>query len=274
MSFLCQVKTLAAAAVLIAVGSIQPVVAQEREKLWEDVQSRGTLRVGVAEAPPLLVRDPKTGIWSGYFLDVMNGFAKSIDVKVEVVETTWGNMVAGLQAGKWDISSALNRKPQRALAVNYTIPIWSYEIGLLYDKRNPKITADMTSLEDFDKNGLTVAVMQGAAGDLSISPKLNNAKIIRLDGANEGRLAIISKRADVFATDSDIHRITILQNPDWAAQILPSPAIAKQGIAFGLRKSVPLEDVQVLDIYLEEQVAIGAVQRLYEAAVKNMTAGQ
>jgi polar amino acid transport system substrate-binding protein len=213
-----------------------------------------------------MVRDPASGEWSGYFLDVMNGFAASIDVEVEVVETTWGNMVAGVQAGRWDISSGLNRNPQRALALNYSIPIWSYEIGLLYDTRNPKITPEMTSLADFDVEGMTIAVMQGAAGDLSISPQIKNAKILRLDGANEGRLAIIAKRADVFATDSDIHRITIAQNPDWAAQVLPDPAIAKQGIAYGLRNSVPLEDIQVLDIYLEEQIATGAVQRLYEAA--------
>jgi polar amino acid transport system substrate-binding protein len=270
MSFMTNVKTFAAAAALAVAGLAQPAAAQEN--LWSDAQSRGTLRVGVAEAPPLMVRDPKTGEWSGYFLDVMEGYGKAIDVDIEVVETTWGNMVAGLQAGKWDISSALNRKPQRALAVNYSMPIWSYEIGLLYDTRNPKISADMTSLADFDKEGITIAVMQGAAGDLSITPQVKNAKIIRLDGANEGRLAIISKRADVFATDSDIHRITILQNPDWAAQVLPQPAIAKQGIAFGLRKSVPLEDVQVLDIYLEEQVATGNVQRLYDAAVEAMTA--
>ncbi|MES0885151.1 transporter substrate-binding domain-containing protein [Roseibium sp. SCP14] len=267
-----KLKTWVGAAALVCVGLTGQAGAQEKENLWSDVQERGTLRVGVAEAPPLLVRDPKTGEWSGYFLDVMEGFAEAIDVEVEPVETTWGNMVAGLQAGKWDISSALNRKPQRALAVNYSIPIWSYEIGLLHDTRNPKITEDMTSLADFDKEDITIAVMQGAAGDLSITPQIKNAKIIRLDGANEGRLAIISKRADVFATDSDIHRITILQNPDWAAQVLPEPAIAKQGIAFGLRKSVPLEDVQVLDIYLEEQVATGNVQRLYDAAVDAMTA--
>ena len=272
MSILRNLKRIVAATAIAAVSLTTSAIAQERENLWKDVQERGTLRVGVAEAPPLMVRDPASGEWSGYFLDVMNGFAASIDVEVEIVETTWGNMVAGVQAGRWDISSGLNRNPQRALALNYSIPIWSYEIGLLYDTDNPRITSEMTTLADFDVEGITIAVMQGAAGDLSITPKIQNAKIVRLDGANEGRLAIISKRADVFATDSDIHRITIAQNPDWAAQVLPSPAIAKQGIAFGLRNSVPLEDVQVLDIYLEEQVATGAVQRLYEAAAAAMVA--
>ncbi|WP_166418341.1 substrate-binding periplasmic protein [Cochlodiniinecator piscidefendens] len=272
MSIITKMKVLAASASVAVAALAVPAQSQERETLWTDVQERGTLRVGVAEAPPLMVRDPLTGEWSGYFLDVMEGFAGAIDVEVEVVETTWGNMVAGLQAGRWDISSGLNRNPQRALAINFSIPIWSYEIGLLYDTNNPKISADMTTLADFDTEGMTIAVMAGAAGDLSITPQIEHANIIRMDGANEGRLAVISRRADVFATDSDIHRITIRQNQEWAAQVLPEPAIARQGIAFGLRNSVSLEDVQVLDIYLEEQVATGNIQRLYEAAVDEMTA--
>jgi polar amino acid transport system substrate-binding protein len=255
-------------AIGLTAAASSSALSQEHKSIWSDVQQRGVLRVGVAEAPPLLVRDPKTGNWSGYFLEVMKGFGSVLGVKVEPVETTWGNMVAGVQAGKWDIATGLNRKPERAMAVNYSIPIWSYEIGLLYDKRNPKITPEMKSLSDFDKPEITIAVMQGAAGDLSVSPQIKNAKIIRLEDTNAGRLAVISKRADIYAEDSDIQRVTILQNPDWAAQVLPEPAIAKQGIAFGFAKTVPLDEVQVLDIYLEEQIATGAVQRLYDDAVK------
>ena len=148
MSILRNLKTFVAATAVAAAAMTGSAIAQERENLWQDVQERGTLRVGVAEAPPLMVRDPASGEWSGYFLDVMHGFAASINVEVEVVETTWGNMVAGVQAGRWDISSGLNRNPQRALALNYSIPIWSYEIGLLYDTRNPRLNANMTSLAD------------------------------------------------------------------------------------------------------------------------------
>ncbi len=270
MSFMSRARTLVSAALLAACAVSLPASAQDAENLWKDVQERGTLRIGVAEAPPLMVRDPASGQWSGYFIDVMNGFAAKLEVKPELVETTWGEMVSGLQAGKWDISTGLNRKPERALAVNYSIPIWSYEIGLLFDKSNPKVTAEMKSLADFDREDLTIAVVQGSASDLSISPMITKAQIVRLPGVNEGRLAVMSKRADIFAEDSDIHRITIMQNPDWAAQVLPEPAIAKQGIAFAFRKTVPLQDVQVLDIYLEEQIATGNIQRLYDAAVAKM----
>jgi len=260
-------KMLAVTAAVAVATLAQPATAQERKSIWTEIQERGTLRVGVAEAPPLLMRDPKTGEWSGYFLDVASGFATVLGVKVEPVETTWGNMVAGLQAGKWDLASGLNRTPLRAMAVNYSLPIWSYEIGLLYDKRNPKITPDMKSIADVDRPEITIAVMQAAAGDIAITPHIKNAKILRLEDTNAGRLAVMSKRADFYAEDSDIQRMTIAQYPDWAAQILPEPAIARQGQSYAVRKDVPLDEMQVLDIYLEEQIAIGGVQRAYDAAV-------
>ncbi len=266
--FVKSAATFAVAATAIA-GAQSGVQAQEKEKLWENVQKAGVLRVGVAEAPPHLSRDPKTGKWSGFFVEMAEKYGEAIGVKVEPVETTWGNMVAGLQAGKWDISLALNRNPKRSLAINYSIPAWSYEIGLLYNKQNPKLEG-VTTVDQLDKAGVTIAVMQGAAGDLALSPVIKNAKLSRMPGANEGRLAVISRRADVFATDSDIHRVTIGKNPDWAQQILPNPAIAKQGIAFGFRKSVPLEQIQTFNIFLEELIARGETQRIYDRHLKAM----
>lgn len=264
-------QTWAAGALVASLVLGLPVRAQDQKSFWSQLQARGTVRVGVADAPPLLQRDPNTGKWTGYFLDVMNGFGEKLGIKVEPVETTWGNMVAGLQAGKWDIAMALNRTPERALAVNFSIPIWTQDMGVLYDKRNPLITPDMKTLEDFDKDNMTIAVTQGGAIDLTITPMIKNAKLLRLEDPTAGRLAIMSRRATIDIEDADINRITILHNPDWATQIIPKPNPVEQGIAFAVRKSVPLEELQVLDIYLEEQVANGTVQRLYTAAVKAMT---
>src|ERR1700726_1568723 len=53
---------------LSAVG--QPATAQQSENLWKDVQERGVLRAGAALAPPHVMRDPKTGEYSGIFVDL------------------------------------------------------------------------------------------------------------------------------------------------------------------------------------------------------------
>ena len=82
--------------------------AQETEKLWENVQKAGVLRCGAATAPPYVMRDPKSGEYSGFFVDLCREFGeKFLEVEVEFVDTTWDNIIAGLQAGKWDVSMAL-----------------------------------------------------------------------------------------------------------------------------------------------------------------------
>ena len=68
------------------------------------------------------MRDPATGEYSGFFADLCREFAEVLKVKPEFVDTTWDNIVAGLQAGKWDVSLALNRTPARAMAVQFSDP--------------------------------------------------------------------------------------------------------------------------------------------------------
>ena len=247
---------------LIALGLTavaQPGHAQE--KLWEKVQSEGELRVGAAVAAPHAIRDPKTGEWSGVAIDVLRKFADGMDVKLKVVDTTWDNIIAGMQAGKWEIAVALNRTLRRALAINYSEPYWFYQISLVYNKNNKKIDPSWKSLADFDKKGITIALMSGTAQDHSITPLVKNATIARLPDFDASRMAVIARRADVLADDADGNMLFAETNQEWSATVIPDPAIAKQGIAFGFRKTVPLEQILALDILVEELRAEGVMDR-------------
>jgi polar amino acid transport system substrate-binding protein len=126
------------------------------------------------------MRDPATGEYSGFYADLCREFAVVLKVKPEFVDTTWDNIVAGLQAGKWDMSLALNRTPARAMAVQFSIPAMEYQISLAYNKKNPKIPVGSASVADIDKAGVTIAVMSGTAQDKAISAVVKNATIMRL----------------------------------------------------------------------------------------------
>ena len=139
------------------------------------------------------MRDPATGEYTGFFADLCREFAEALKVKPEFVDTTWDNIVAGLQAGKWDVSLALNRTPARAMAVKFSIPAMEYQISLAYNKENPKIPAGATSVADIDKEGVTLAVMSGTAQDKAISAAVKTAQILRLPGNDETRLAVTFK---------------------------------------------------------------------------------
>lgn len=245
--------------------------ADEKEALWSNVQKSGVLRCGAAVAPPHVMRDPKTGEYSGVYVDLCREFAeKVLGVKAEFVDTTWDNIIAGLQSGKWDMSLALNRKPQRAMAINFSIAPLYDQSSIAYNKSNPKIPANASSVEDFDKDDITLAVMSGTAADQAISDRVQHAKIMRLPGVDEARLALMSRRVDGVVENADTNSLFIKIHPDWATQVLPEPALIKQGVAFGFRKDVPLDEIEVFNIFLEEKIAKGDIKRLYDHYVTQL----
>lgn len=109
------------------------------------------------------MRDPATGEYSGFFADLCRELADALKVKAQFVNTTWDNIVAGLQAGKWDASLALNRTPARAMAVQFSIPAMQHQISLAYNKNDSKIPQNPRSVADNDKPGVVLAVMSGTA---------------------------------------------------------------------------------------------------------------
>lgn len=257
---------------VVAIAVAGTASAQDGQGYWQQVQTAGKLRCGAAVAPPYVMRDPATGTYSGFFADLCREFAGVLQVEPEFVDTTWDNIVAGLQASKWDMSMALNRTPARAMAVQFSVPAMEYQISLVYNKENPKIPANPVSVADMDIAGVTMAVMSGTAADKAISAAVKNATILRLPSADETRLALQSRRADVVVDASDTNLLFTQANPDWSATLNPEPALAKQGVAFGLPHGLSAADVAVVDIFLEEKVATGAVDALIAKAADEVLA--
>ena len=80
---------LALAAATIAPGAWSQTSA---DSTLAQVKQRGTLRVGVTQAPPWFSKDPKSGDWaSGVGVSLGKAMAGDLGVKFEPVEVTWGN---------------------------------------------------------------------------------------------------------------------------------------------------------------------------------------
>ncbi len=259
-------SVLACVATVGALLSQAPAQAAETQ-IWKDIQKAGVLRCGAAVAAPYVMRDAATGQYSGYFVDLCRDFGeKVLKVKVEFVDTNWDNLVAGLQSGKWDLAMALNQTPERALAVSFSAPATDYQVSLLVNKDNPKFAGAGNTIADYDKEGVTFAVMSGTAQDKAISAAVKTAKIMRLPGMDETRLAVMSRRADVLVDASDTNHLFAVANPDWAKEVLPKPALAKQGVAFGVRRDASAADLQVLNIYVTQRRETGEIDALVDKA--------
>jgi len=183
------------AMVLAMVGTIalqaQPGYSQDTST-WEAIKQRGSLRIGATQAPPWYYKDPQSGAWSGLGVSVGQAMADTLGVELEVVETTWGNAIAGLQADKIDTMFVLDATPERALAVDFpAAPLLYYALAVITDD-----DLDVETWEDLNKEDITIAVTQGTTIDSYVSEHCPNAEILRFPTNSENVAAFQSGRAD------------------------------------------------------------------------------
>jgi polar amino acid transport system substrate-binding protein len=258
-------------AVAWALATVVSAQAQATGGYWQEIQKRGVLRCGVADAPPHVIRDAKTGTYSGTFVDLCREFAeKQLGVKAEMVDTTWDSMVAGLQAGRWDLALALNQNPKRAMAIAFSEPAWQFQITIVYDKSNPKMQPAPKSLADIDRDGVSLAIVAGTAQEQTLSGLIKKAQIVRLPDVDATRLAVSTHRADALADDGDTDALFVATDPNRWVALAPNPAISKQGIAFGLRRDASWADVQSLNFFITEKAATGEIQRIGQAYIDKL----
>jgi polar amino acid transport system substrate-binding protein len=265
------IKSIAAAAV-VACAAASSANAQSENGYWQQIQKSGALRCGAAVAPPHVIRDPQTGEFSGTFVDLCKQFANVLGVKAELIDTSWDNIVAGLQASRWDMSLALNQNPKRAMAIVFSEPVVQYEVTGIYDKANPKFATAPKSLADLDKAGTTIIIMSGTAIDGTLTPQIKSATILRLPDIDATRLALSSHRGDVLMDDGESNALFAATAKSRWVTLVPEPAISKQGIAFGLRRSASFADVEALNYFIEEKNAIGEIPRIAQGYVDKLAA--
>ena len=165
----------------------------QSEGTLAQIKQRGTLRVGVTQAPPWYSKDPKTGTWaSGVGVSIGKAMADALGVRFEPVEVTWGTAIAALQAGKIDIMYMMDATPERAQAVDFPKnPLLFYSMAVL---ARDDLAAKNWS--DLNKPSVRIAVPQASSMDRFLSENVGDAAIQRYPGNAEAIAAFQAGRAD------------------------------------------------------------------------------
>ena len=234
-----------------------PVVARAEGTL-EQAKQRGTLRVGVTQAPPWYSKDPKSGEWaSGVGVSIGKAMASALGVKFEPVEVNWGTAIAALQGNKIDIMYMLDATPERAQAVDFPqAPLLYYSLAVLArDDLPAKAWADL------DKPDVRIAVPQATSMDKFLSENVAKASIQRFPGNTEAIAAFQAGRADA---------VCLFHPPLLAARqrlgkgkiVVPSPAESRPSSA-AVRKD-DKAFLAFVDQKLAEYYKSGQTQKWYE----------
>ncbi len=83
----------------------------------------GVIRVGTTGDYYMSFIDSESGERSGHDIDVVSKLAADMGVEVEWVPTDWANLLSGIVAGKYDITTGASFNMGRAKTAGYTLPI-------------------------------------------------------------------------------------------------------------------------------------------------------
>jgi len=133
---------------------IEPVYRGPAIDTLAIIRARGTLRVGVAEVPPMVMHD-KNGELVGYSIDLARKLAEDLGTDVEFVPTSWTQVIPDLINKNSDvIITGLWITAPRALVVNYTDPTATEGIYLIASKAQ---AGSMSNVTDFNRPDVRLA---------------------------------------------------------------------------------------------------------------------
>ncbi len=161
----------------------------------EDIRSRGVLRIpAILNEVPYFNKDQRTGEWQGFVIDMANDIAKTLDVKLEVVESSWANAILDVQSGKVDMAFAVTATPVRAMSVSFSDP--TYYNSFILVSANEEL--DGKTWKELNDPKYTFAVDLGSAQDLITQQYLPQANILRFKTRDEAIVAVSTGKADAL----------------------------------------------------------------------------
>ena len=239
--------------------------------LISTIESSHVMTFGAASYEPDNYQLPN-GQWTGTVIAMANLLAKSFGAKAQFVNTSWANMVAGLQAGKYEFAIDLTETPAREQAIDFTVPVYTDLDALMVDPARTGIR----SWAEATGKGKTICVDQGASPALTITKLHLAATITPLSSEDDCTLALIAGRTDSHDSGVYANAGFAEAHPGYKLIFPPSP-IDTGPVAYGLPKDTPKSALQTINSHLQKLINEGewvSISKRYKVVVPTSVAIQ
>lgn len=217
-------KTILAGAA-IALGLMSGVA--QAQSTVDEIKARGVLRVpGILNEVPYFSKDPRTGEWKGFVIDMAGDIAKTLDVKLEVVESSWANAILDVQSGKVDMAFAVTATPTRALSVWFSEPTYFNSFVLV----SAKAELEGKTWAELNDPQYTFAVDLGSAQDLIATQYLPKANMLRFKTRDEAIVAVATGKADGLVNTMLNGLVMTKKTADLGKVLVPTPVLSTPSV--------------------------------------------
>lgn len=250
-----------AIALAVAVACVTPGQAQEMKGTVAAIKAAGTLRDCIdPEYPPeIYLKDNKP---AGLAADLAEAMAASLGVTVTYVQTDFTGLIAGLQADKCDLAlSGVTARATRAESATFAKNYLLLVLGLA-------VRGDETrsAIDDFNKAGSKICIVEGTADDVALKSAFPNAEGVSLHDVNSCFLQLATGKVDGFIVDNSTGANYSAQHEDQIKMLFTANG-GLQSVPSGI--AVRLGDYELRDwinVFLAEFIDSGKYEPLY---VKN-----
>lgn len=165
----------------------------------EDIQARGTLRVGLEPGYMPFEMTNQKGQIIGFDVDMAKRIAKAMDVKLELVSTAWDGIIPGLLTKKYDmIMSGMTLTQERNMKVNFATPYIVVGQAILIKK---SIAGEVKSYKDLNNKKFKVASKLGTTGEQATKRMIPECEYISFETEQEGIQDLLNGKIDAFVYD-------------------------------------------------------------------------
>ncbi|MBO5095104.1 MAG: amino acid ABC transporter substrate-binding protein [Lachnospiraceae bacterium] len=225
------------------------------EDLLDKVKAAGVLKIGTEGTyAPYTFHDDSNEL-TGFDVEVAEKIAEKLGVEAEFVETKWDSIIAGLDAGRFDIIvNQVSISEERLEKYDFSVP-YTYTHGALIVKGNDE------EITGFDKIAGKKAA-QSLTSNWAELAEENGAEIVSTDGFNQSVELVLAGRADLTLNDDLTYYDYVNQKPDADLKIAALSEETSDS-AVMIRKGNP-KFVEAVNKALEELSAEGVLSEISE----------
>lgn len=190
-----------ALAVVGAVGMASAVLSAcgSSGNAMKNIQKSKSLTVAISAFPPQDYQS-SNGQWTGYDVDILRGYAKSIGAKLKITSMPLAAAVEAVSTHSADMTIDIYYTPQRAKAIGFSRPMLNYNDAIAVNSSHPGVKAATVKA----LTGKSVAVVSGSA-EVAEAQKVPHANVQQFSDITDSFLAISQGRVDGdFQPDVDI----------------------------------------------------------------------
>jgi polar amino acid transport system substrate-binding protein len=221
----------------------------------QKIKDQGELRVGVALAPPMTAQQPD-GSLGGPNLIPLQELAEELGVKLTPVPADWSNIVAGLQADRYDFAANLDATVERSLAIQFTIPVYEYQGVFVVKADSPyRTSADLLG------SGQPLVAAQGSAPEAAL--KNLGVNVQSIDNYTNAIATVQAGRVAAEFTDLPTAEAQAQADPTLRI-IVPDPAIYSATANYGVPNTADPWSLQTVNIAIQRAKDSGRLTQAYK----------